>query len=183
MLAGLATTAVICTAVLGGAVQAQAATTGPAVHAPVAAQHMSGRIHLTAAQEAAWRRDTATPAGRERVLSAFQAAFGNIAEVGTGKVARYIPGTRARGPMRPDLSYGITGDHFWIIASYADIADGAINVAVAVCRARVTPAAAPVCNAAGAVLKAWAAGWGTGNSHGVWAAIYWWPPHYTGGRW
>ncbi|HEY5877312.1 MAG TPA: hypothetical protein VIU11_00280 [Nakamurella sp.] len=74
----------------------------------------------------------------------------------------------------------MAGDHFWITASYADIARGAVPAAVAACAVRVPRA---LCNTAGNVLESMAAGWGAGNSHGVWAAVYWWPPRVTGGHW
>jgi hypothetical protein len=181
-LTGLASAALACAAVLGTTGPVQAATANPHHYSTVNPHHYSGRIHLTAAEAAAWRRDTATAAGRERILSALQSAFGPSAVVGAGPaVSRQVP-TRGATLVSPDLSYGITGDHFWVIASYLDIVDGAIDVGVAACRSRL-PEVAWVCNVAGSALKSWARGWGSASNHGVWAAIYWWPPHWTGGRW
>jgi hypothetical protein len=176
--------ALICAAVLGsavpgGAAQAQAATGG--AHA-AAAHHGPGAIHLTRAQAAAWQHATATVAGRERIVSAFRTAFSGTAEVGTGPRIYQTAPITANRPLRPDLAYGITGDHFWIIVSYADVIDHAIDAGISACRKRV-PVIRFVCTAAGNWLKSQASGWGGASNHGVWAALYWLPPHFTGGRW
>jgi len=74
------------------------------------------------------------------------------------------------------------GDHFWVIASYLDVVDGAINVGEFACEVRL-PQFGWLCSLAAQGLKTWARGWGSASNHGVWAAIYWWPPHWSGGRW
>lgn len=153
--------------------QAQAART--ATPAPVPA--VSGTatpLGLSHNEVAEWKRLVATAAGREHVVADLQAAFHGIATVGTGSSAT------PRAGAQPNLATGITGDHFWIIASYADIADGAIWAGVRACQAKLP---AWLCTSAGNLLTSWAAGWGAANDHGVWAAIYWWPPRITGGRW
>lgn len=133
---------------------------------------------LSAAELAQWRQLTATPAGRAKMLSDLQSAFGGVAVVAPA-------GPGASGPvagagLRPNLATGITGDHFWIIVSYADVVDGAIWAGVRACQTKLP---SWLCTEAGNLLSSWAAGWGSANNHGVWAAIYWWPPHITGGRW
>jgi len=181
-LTGLASVALACAAVLGTTGPAQAATVHPHHYSTVHAHHYSGRIHLTAAEEAVWRRETATAAGRERVLSALQSAFGSSAVVAARPgVSRQVP-SRGATLVSPDLSYGVTSDHFWVIASYLDVVDGAINVGEFACEVRL-PQFGWLCSLAAQGLKAWARGWGSASNHGVWAAIYWWPPHWSGGRW
>jgi len=178
-LAVLSSGTLVCAAVLSSAAQAQAAAHG--AHA-AGAHRVSGAIHMTAAQAAAWRHDTATRAGRERIVSAFRTAFGDVAEASPGQRTYQAGRMTANGPVRPALSYGITFDHFWIIASYSDAARGLIDVGVAACK-RAVPEIGFVCSAAGNWLKSLAAGWGAVSNHGVWAALYWLPPHFTGGRW
>lgn len=87
-----------------------------------------------------------------------------------------------RNVVTPDLAVGRTGTHVWIIASYADIASRAIWSAVVACVA-YNPELWDVCELAGDRLSELAQGWGRASNHGVWAAVYWWPPHYTVGRW
>ena len=84
--------------------------------------------------------------------------------------------------MAPDLSFGRTGNHIWIIASYADIADGAIWSGVVACGA-YQPELFDFCEEIGDIMAEWAQGWGRAANHGVWSAIYWLPPHWSGGRW
>lgn len=133
-------------------------------------------IRLSKTELAEWRQQTATTAGRKRLEADFQRAFAGVATVGFGSR------DRTGGALGPDLAVGVTGNHFWIIASYADIADGAIWSGVAACAA-YAPEFAEVCSTAGELLVEWASGWGRASNHGVWAAIYWWPPHVSGGRW
>jgi hypothetical protein len=163
-------------------IAAVAAVTG-ASDAPSAAQIQPVDVHLTAEQQAQWQRLTATPAGRAEILDGLRAVFGRVATIGVGAAPGQIKpvGYTTGGNLRPEWAAGLTGDHFWITASYADIASGAIWGAVAVCKQRVpTPW---LCDTAGSLLTSWARGWGWANNHGVWAAVYWWPPHVTGGRW
>jgi hypothetical protein len=65
--------------------------------------------------------------------------------------------------------------------SYADIASGAAYSATLACMAYT--GADIVCEAMGEWLVGLARGWGSASNHGVWAAVYFWRPHFTGGRW
>ncbi|MEV7042699.1 hypothetical protein [Amycolatopsis sp. NPDC051061] len=78
------------------------------------------------------------------------------------------------------MATGITGDRFWITASYADMANGAIWGAVRACQTRLP---GWLCTSAGNLLSSWAQGWGSASNHGLWAEIYWAPPHVNAGRW
>jgi len=131
-------------------------------------------LRLSSQELAQWKYMVSTDAGRQRVVDDLKTAFDGIATVGAGVTTAPSDG------VQPNLATGITGDHFWITASYADIADGAIWAGVRACQTKLP---AWLCTQAGNLLTSWAAGWGAGNDHGVWAAIYWWPPHITGGRW
>jgi hypothetical protein len=165
------------------AVTASMVTLAAPSEAPSAAQIQPVDLQLTANEQAQWRELTATPAGRADVLEGLQSAFAGVGKIGVGPVPGQIKtvGYATGGNIRPEWAAGLTGDHFWITASYADIASNAISGAVALCKTRVpTPW---LCDAAGSLLREWARGWGWANNHGVWAAVYWWPPHVTGGRW
>ena len=140
----------------------------------------------TAAELVQWHQDTATPYQRADMVARMRAAFEGVAQVGVGS----MPPASGPAVARPTsgspgaqlvLAYGISGDHFWITASYADMARGAIWGAVQACQRYGVPGW--VCNQAGSMLSSWASGWGTANNHGVWAAVYWWPAYVTGGRW
>lgn len=156
----------------------------PAPATSTAADQPTNQINVSAAELAAWQAQTATPAGRAQVVERMQAAFAGIATVGTDP-QYFTQATRSGGGTLPtnavpNLATGITGDHFWIIMSYADIANGLITVAVRACQTRLP---AWLCTAAGNLLSSWAQGGGSASNHGVWAAIYWLPPHIDGGRW
>ena len=166
---------------LATAGSAGAATTAKAPrheHARAAAEIRPEKIRLTRAEYARWRRETATPAERAKVLANLQKAFAGVAHIeATAPTAK-----QSGHAMSPHLSFGRTGNHFWIIASYADVADGAIWSGVIACAA-YEPELADFCEEAGDILSDWAQGWGRAANHGVWAAVYWWPPYITGGRW
>jgi len=132
--------------------------------------------HLSPTDLAQWQRLTATAAGRAYVVSTLRSAFAGTAVVGPDSAA----GIHTDSGVHPDLATGITGDHFWIIVSYADVVSGAIWVGVAACATRLP---GWLCTTAGNLLSSWASGWGSASNHGVWAAIYWLPPHVDGGRW
>ncbi len=144
------------------------ATNRPTIHAAAP--------QLTATELADWQRLTATPAGRAYVVSTMRSALAGTATVGTDPTAGIHTGSGAH----TDLATGIAGDHFWIIVSYADVVSGAIWVGVRACATRLP---GWLCTTAGNLLSSWAAGWGSASNHGVWAAIYWLPPHVDGGRW
>jgi hypothetical protein len=178
VIAGVGGAATACAIAIACAAPTLAAThpTAP-TSAPVS--RLAGTVvHMSAKDLAQWRHDVATPAGRDRVIAAIKAAFGNVAKVGTGA----MPAENSRYNSVPDVAVGVTGDHVWIIVSYADIVDGAIWSGVAACAAYI-PEASDLCEEAGELLVDWGKGWGRASNHGVWAAIYWWPPHVTGGRW
>ncbi|GAA2136425.1 hypothetical protein GCM10009760_15950 [Kitasatospora kazusensis] len=170
---------------------AQAGGVGGAA-AVAAPQADGGSLRLTAAELAQWQQATATPEQRQQLVAGLQAAFAGVATVGSGPVpgaggsqgagvvsASYT-GTGQGGQVEQALSTGVTGTHFWVIASYADIVHGAIGVAVKACY-RWAPGW--LCNGVGSLLTGWANGWGAASNHGVWGAVYWAPPHLDGGRW
>lgn len=134
---------------------------------------------LTPAQQAEWKALTATPSQRAIVVEQLQQAFAGVATVSAPGMPTASPAA-APGQARLVMSYGISGDHFWVIASYSDMARGAIWTAAAACSTRLP---AWICGLAAKALSSWAAGWGSGNSHGVWASVYWQGPRWSGGRW
>jgi hypothetical protein len=166
--------------VTAGSAGAATSTKAPR-HEPAraAAEIRPEKIRLTHAEYAQWRRETATPAERAKVLANLQKAFAGVAHIGTTMPAT---GKESGHAMSPHLSFGRTGNHFWIIASYADVADGAIWSGVVACEV-YEPELSDFCEEAGDILSDWAHGWGRASNHGVWAAVYWWPPYITGGRW
>jgi hypothetical protein len=131
-------------------------------------------IELTASEQAEWQRIVSTEEGRGRVVAELQSAFSGVAGVGVTAT----PPIKS-GEMRTDLATGITGDHFWIIASYADIVNGAVWAGVRACQLRLP---GWLCTAAGNLLVSWAQGWGAAPDHGVWAEVYWLPPRIAAGR-
>ncbi|MEU4739141.1 hypothetical protein AB0G02_01595 [Actinosynnema sp. NPDC023658] len=128
---------------------------------------------LTPAEQRQWAGMVSTSEGRARVLTTLQESFGSAITIG-------VPGAAADGEMRTNLATGITGDHFWIIVSYADVVNGAVAAGVAACATRLPR---PLCAAAGDLINKWAAGWGNATNHGIWAEVYWWPPNVKVGRW
>ncbi|MER5637484.1 hypothetical protein ABT095_11065 [Kitasatospora sp. NPDC002227] len=168
---------------IGGTSTQVTAAPAPAAVAPATTDPQG----LTTAELADWQQRTATPAGRAQVISDLQDAFSGIATVGTGPMPASGPASGVTSATYTDggrivqaFSSGFDRDHFWIIASYGDIAHGAINAAVAACATRLP---GWLCASAGGLLSSWANGWGYATNHGVWAAVYWNPPHVTGGRW
>ncbi|MEU7526008.1 hypothetical protein AB0A74_09760 [Saccharothrix sp. NPDC042600] len=132
-------------------------------------------LRLTASERQEWTALVSTEEGRLHVLTQLQDAFGGALTVGTS------PGTPNKGgDLTANLSTGITGDHFWIIVSYADVVNGAVAAGVAACATRLP---GWLCSAAGNLIKQWAAGWGNASNHGIWAEIYWMPPQIKVGRW
>jgi hypothetical protein len=148
---------------------AEAAT----VRAPSVSQHV---YHPTAAQRARLEEVVSTAKGREQLLSAFQHSYGKFARIGLG-TRKSVSGTG-----RYNLSDGVSWDHIWMIASFADVYRGLVGVAEGACIAR-----SPVkwiCVVAGTFLLNMTNGHGWTDSHGVWVAYYWWPYlHETGGFW
>lgn len=139
----------------------------------------SGSIELTDAELQAWSDMTESPESRAELLGALESSFDGVADFDApAEGALGLP----LGGEEMALAYGKNSTHFWITASYADMARGAIGAAVVACKKKV-PAAASVCGTVGSVLSKWAKGWGSAGNHGVWAAVYWGPPRYKGGRW
>jgi len=150
-----------------------------AAQQPAKAQITAVPVTRTTAAELAWLgTEMAKPAERAKILADLQTAFKGVGKVGIGPV----PGSRTRRGVTPDVAFGHDSTHFWVTASYADIADGAIYSAIGACMFYLEPIA-NVCEIAGETLVDWSRGWGSANNHGVWAAVYWLPPHFTGGRW
>lgn len=135
---------------------------------------------LTPAETAAWRKVVSTKTGREKVFKVFQDSYGRVAGVGAGPLM--TPGT-----THLVLSWGLSGaggEHFWIIASYADILRGALHQAEPYCEAGLSllidPAAAlAVCVGIEWAMGRLASGWAPVSNHGVWAEIHFWP-YWTG---
>jgi len=148
----------------------QAATTAAEVRAPA----------LTPAEATAWHKVVSTKAGREKVFQVFQDSFGRVAGVGTGPLV--TPGT-----ARLDLSWGLSGsggEHFWVIASYADILGKALSRAEPYCEVGLSVIADPVVATAVCVgivvtMDNLAQGYGPLSNHGIWAEIHFWP-YWTG---
>jgi len=135
---------------------------------------------LTPAETAAWHKVVSTKTGREKVLKVFEDSYGHVAGVGTGPLV--TPGT-----SQLMLSWGLSGaggEHFWIIASYADILRGALQQAEPYCEAGLSllidPAAAvAVCVGIEWAMDRLASGYAPVSNHGVWAEIHFWP-YWTG---
>lgn len=157
-----------------------ASTTIPGRATPVTPEVTDSVIQLSPSELIQWRQATATPRQRAEIVEQLNQAFAGVATVSSGDTAPVSGSTASGVRVQQVLATGFTADHFWITASYADIARGSVPAAVAACAARIPRA---LCSAAGNWLTAAAAGWGAGNSHGLWAAVYWWPPRFTGGRW
>jgi hypothetical protein len=146
------------------------AATAAAVRAPT----------LTPAETAAWHKVVSTTTGREKVFKVFEDSYGRVAGVGAGPLV--TPGTN-----QLVLSWGLSGaggEHFWIIASYADILRGALHQAEPYCEAGLSllidPAAAlAVCVGIEWAMDRLASGWAPVSNHGVWAEIHFWP-YWTG---
>jgi hypothetical protein len=172
LVAAAAAVTLALTAVPGHAVAAshQTTATTATAHAPA----------LTPAEAAAWHKVVSTEAGRKKVFQVFQDSFGRVAGVGTGPVV--TPGT-----AQLDLSWGLSGsggEHFWIIASYADIVGKALSRAEPYCEVGLSVIADPVVATAVCVgivvtMDKLAQGYRPLSNHGVWAEIHFWP-YWTG---
>jgi hypothetical protein len=124
---------------------------------------------LTPAETAAWHKVVSTTTGREKVFKVFEDSYGRVAGVGAGPLV--TPGTN-----QLVLSWGLSGaggEHFWIIASYADILRGALHQAEPYCEALA------VCVGIEWAMDRLASGWAPVSNHGVWAEIHFWP-YWTG---
>jgi hypothetical protein len=107
------------------------------------------------------------------------------AEAGTGTMP--TPGQPILAAQ--SWSWGHTGTHLWVIMTYTDVHNGALAGMVADCLAMIKIARLPgllnrLCGALAGTLTHYSNGYVPMNNHGVWAAIYWWPPGLVdGGRW
>jgi hypothetical protein len=159
-------------------------------HAATAPEQKATAVSATAAPKlspaelASIHKLVSTKQGREKFYQAFQNSFGNAANVGAGPLA--TPGT-----TRLVLSWGFSGaggEHFWIIASYADILSKALDRAVPYCIGALSGlidpiAAAVVCKGVDVAIDRLASGYGRLSNHGVWAAVYFWPTRWGVYRW
>jgi hypothetical protein len=149
----LALTATAAAAILVGAAPAPQSF---AAQQPAKTQITAAPVTRPAATELAWlRTEMAMPAERSRILADLQTALQGVGKVGVGP----LPGTTAKQDVTPDISYGHDLTHFWVTASYADIADGAIYAAIGACAFILEPLA-NVCEIAGETLVDWSRGWG-----------------------
>lgn len=179
-MAGAAAAAIALTLALAST-PVHAATTIQAA-TPVAA-HAS---KLTALELRSLHKLVSTKRGREEFYSAFEKSFGQVAKVGTGTAPKQAISSTP-GRIKPNLSWGFSGaggEHFWIIASYADILGGALVRATPYCVAGLSPfidpaAAAAVCGGIVYGIDRLAAGHSPLGNHGVWAEVHFWP-YWTG---
>lgn len=155
----------------------------------------AGAIRLTASEKTELERRTSTPEGRAEILRQLKEAFSGVAEVGVTE-AQPAPTNTAPASMRavtsvytsssatvvPAYAQGITGNHFWVVVSYADaIRGGAVATAVQACARSWWLVA--ICGAVGTVLNGFVQGWPAVNNHGAWVELYWSPVSIRGGRW
>jgi hypothetical protein len=137
-------------------------------------------VQLTASESASLHKLVSTSGGRQELFTAFADSYGRVGQAGTGPVA--TPGT-----TRLDLSWGFSGsggEHFWIIASYADILGGALARMTPYCVGALTPlidpaAAVAVCGGVLAAIVKLAHGQRPLSNHGVWAEVHF-RPFWTG---
>ncbi len=124
-----------------------------------------------------------TPGQRQAIDHALAASFSRHAKAGTGPMP---------APGQPSLtakswSWGITGSHVWIIMSFTDIHDGALAGINADCRAMFAVAKVSqfswLCGGLNQLLTHLSTGYRPESNHGVWAALYWWPPKIQYGYW
>ncbi len=183
-MAGVGAAAIGLTLALAGT-PAQAATSIPVQSASAtisASQAASHAPRLTVAELQAVRKLVSTKRGREEFYSIFEHSFGRVAVVRTGKSPAHTL-TSDPGSLNPDLTWGLSGsggEHFWIIASYADILSGALIRATPYCVAglglAIDPAAAvAVCGGVVYAIDRLAAGHSPLGNHGVWAEVHFWP--------
>jgi hypothetical protein len=125
----------------------------------------------------------ATPAQRQAIDYALVASFSRYAKAGAGPMP---------APGQPSLtakswSWGITGTHVWIIMSFTDIHNGALAGITGDCIAMFQVAKvggfAWLCGGLEQLLAHLSYGYSPESNHGVWAALYWWPPKIQYGYW
>ena len=179
-MAGAAATSIALTLALAGT-PANAATI-PQAASPVVAAHAP---KLTAAELKSLHKLLSTKRGREEFYTTFENSFGHVAGIGTSTVPEQATGKL--GLRRFNLTYGLSGsggEHFWIIASYADILSKALDRATPYCVAGLSlfidpVAAAAVCGGIVYAIDRLAAGHSPLGNHGVWAEVHF-RPFWTG---
>jgi len=118
----------------------------------------------------------ATPAQRKAIDRAIVESFGRYGQAGTGAMP---------APGQPTLaakawSWGITGEHVWVIMSFTDVHNGLLAAITGDCIAMLAVAHATefdwLCGGLEQLLAHLSNGYRPESNHGVWAALYWWPP-------
>ena len=76
--------------------------------------------------------------------------------------------------------WGVTGTHVWFILSFTDIHNGALAGITGDCVAIFATVHATkfawICGGLEQLLAHLSYGYRPESNHGVWAALYWWPP-------
>lgn len=135
-------------------------------------------VTFTAAQTAKLKSLTDSPEKVSSVVDTLNASFGKaLTATTTREVTSPSKAAAASYVVEPALAYGYNG-HFWVTASYADMASGFIWSGVRYCSTRLP---GWLCSYLGNVLTSWSNGWGWAGNHGVWGAVYW--NGINGGRW
>jgi hypothetical protein len=125
----------------------------------------------------------ATPAQRQAIDHALVASFSQFAKAGTGSMPE---------PGQPTLtakswSWGVTGQHVWIIMSFTDIHNGLLTAITGDCVGMFAVAHASgyawLCGGLEQLLAHLSNGYRPESNHGVWVALYWWPPSVQYGYW
>jgi hypothetical protein len=89
------------------------------------------------------------------------------------------------GPDQPTLAaeswaWGITGEHIWVIMSFTDVHNGLLAAITGDCEVMLAVAHATefdfMWGGIEQLLAHLSNGYRPESNHGVWAALYWWPP-------
>jgi hypothetical protein len=138
-------------------------------------------LELTPAQRVELTSLVDTPARAAAFRATLQAAFAGAAKAGAGP----MPPARGTGlgtgaaAGNAAFSQGWDRNHWWVIMSYADAANGGIDAGIGACTAQLP---GWLCAAFGTILRSWVAGHGATDDHGVWLTVYYWG-RIDGGRW
>jgi hypothetical protein len=118
----------------------------------------------------------ATPAQRSAIDHALVTSFSRYARAGTGS----MPAPGQVSLTAKAWSWGITGQHVWIIMSFTDIHNGLLGAITGDCigmfQVAHATAFAWLCGGLEQLLAHLSNGYRPESNHGVWAALYWWPP-------
>lgn len=183
------TTGLAIAAIVTSSISPAVAST-PKAPSPVVVQPAPQLNQLPKSEVSTWDKFVATKAHREKVVAVFQQAFGSFAEVGTGPLPSVVIG----GRLTPNFTYGAQWSHFWIVMSFADFARGDLYIGTIACETALTLAlaesgpAAPaiagvVCGAMAGFLGKLGNGHPILENHGIYANVWFFPPHVTGGVW